>query len=77
MKHAGIVHLQLGKNGITKSVLHEIREKILHTDPVVIKMNQSFTHMHDRKEAADTIAQETNTNIQSLVGGVLILTRKH
>ena len=77
MKHANIVHLQLGKNGITESVLTEIQEKLRGQDPLVIKMNQSFTASNDRKEAANIIATKTKSRVESLVGGTLILTRRN
>ena len=77
MKHAGIVHLQLGKAGITQGVIDELNTKLENTDPVVVKMNQGFRESNDRKEAAATLAEQTNSRQQSLVGGTLILTRKH
>lgn len=77
MKHAGIVHLQLGKAGITQGVIDELNNKLEHTDPVVVKMNQGFREANDRKEAATTLAEQTSSRQQSLVGGTLILTRKH
>ena len=77
MKHAGIVHLQLGKNGVTEAVITELQDKLTNTDPVVVKMNQSFRDNNDRKQAAKEIADNTNSRVQSLVGGTLILTRKH
>ncbi|MFT4250284.1 MAG: YhbY family RNA-binding protein [Candidatus Woesearchaeota archaeon] len=77
MKHANIVHLQLGKNGVTESVLTEIQQKLPSQDPLVIKMNQSFTASNDRKAAAASIAEKTNSRVESLVGGTLILTRRN
>ena len=76
MKHANTVHLQLGKNGITDSVLKDIKEKLQTTNPLVIKMNQSFRQNNDRKLAAQEIATKTKSKIDSLTGGVLIISRK-
>ena len=77
MKHAGIVHLQIGKNGITPGIIQELKEKLEHTDPVVIKMNAAFRDVNERKPAAKELAEQTNSQIDSLVGGTLILTRNH
>jgi RNA-binding protein YhbY len=76
MKHAGVVHLQLGKSGITDGVVIDINDKFRQQDPLVIKMNRTFKDMFDRKEEADRLAALTKSNVKSLVGGTLILTRK-
>lgn len=76
MKHAGVVHLQLGKNGVTKGVITDINDKFENQDPLVIKMNKTFKDIYDRKQEAQSIAELTKSRVESLVGGTLILTRK-
>lgn len=72
-----IVHLRVGKAGITPELLEEIERQITASDPLTIKLMQSFRQAHDRKQAAQEIAEKTRTRIHKFVGGTLILTRKH
>lgn len=77
MRHSGVVHLQVGKNGITDGVIDDLNNKFEDTDPLVVKMNSAFTDTHDRKAAAQELADKTKSTVESLVGGTVILTRKH
>ena len=75
MKHSGIVHLKIGKNGITEGIITDITEKFKTNKELVIKMNQAFRDSNDRKQAAQDLAKQTNSTVSSLVGGTLILKR--
>jgi len=72
-----IVHLRVGKAGITESLIEEIKKQILESDPLTIKFMQNFRESHDRKQAAQEIADKTGFKIKKFVGGTLTLTRKH
>lgn len=75
MKHSGITHLVIGKNGITEGIIADIKEKFSSNKELVIKMNQAFRDSNDRKQAAQRLAEQTNSKVSSLVGGTLILKR--
>ena len=77
MRHSGITHLQIGKNGITQGVITDLKSKFESTDPLVVKMNSAFCDTHDRKAAAQELARRTDSTVQSHVGGTVVLTRKH
>ncbi len=72
-----IVHIRVGKAGITQGLIDEIQRQIIDTDPLTVKMMQNFRETQDRKQAAQELADKTETRIQKFVGGTLILTRKH
>ena len=71
------IHLQIGKNGVTPGLIVELNNKLMQTDPVVIKLLKSFRENNDRKVAAQELADKTNSRIQKIVGGTVTLTRKH
>lgn len=71
------VHLRIGKSGITDGIIEELNHQFEHSDPLTIKFLKNFREAHDRKTAAQELAQRTHSTVKRFVGGTLILTRNH
>ncbi len=62
----------IGKEGVNKVIL-EIKRQIKDRGLIKVKIRKSALEHSDRKEIAEKIAIETNSEIVSLVGNVITL----
>lgn len=68
--------IQIGKNKITESIIKEIKLQLKKKKNVKIKLLQSFLEGKDkkyRKEIAQKLAKETNSQLIDQVGFVIVL----
>ncbi len=65
--------IRIGKNGITPSLIEEIKKQLRREKKVKIKMLGSFVKGEDKKQIADKIALKTNSKLVRMVGFVFAL----
>jgi len=68
--------IRIGKNGITSSLIEEIKKQLKKRKIVKVKMLTSFVKIKNKKEAAKEIALKTNADIVNMTGFVFVLSRK-
>ncbi|MEM2121962.1 MAG: YhbY family RNA-binding protein [Candidatus Woesearchaeota archaeon] len=71
--------IQIGKKGITESILSEIERQLKTHELVEIKLLKSFRQGMDKKELInkiEEIAKITNSKIVSIKGFTLLITQK-
>ncbi|MDK2790360.1 MAG: RNA-binding protein [Methanothermococcus sp.] len=64
----------VGKEGVDK-VIAEVKRQLKDKSLIKIKIRKSALESEDKKEIAEKIARETNSEIISLVGNVITLFR--
>ena len=69
------VTLQIGKRGVTEGLLKEIDLQLKKRRFVKIKLLRSFAEEVGRKEAAEDLAQKTQSIIVAFKGFILVLFR--
>ncbi|MDP2749720.1 MAG: YhbY family RNA-binding protein [Nanoarchaeota archaeon] len=71
--------VRIGKNGLADSVIAEIIKHLKKKQLVKVKMLSAFLEDHEKsykKEAAQKIAELTNSELIDLTGFVLVIHRK-
>lgn len=68
--------IQIGKNGLTESVVQQIIRLIKKRKLVKIKFLKSFLESNNKKEAAKKLAEMTNSEIVYQTGFVVALYKR-
>ena len=68
--------LRIGKKGINDEVINEISRQLKKKKLIKIKFLRSFLEKSDRKEAAKTIAEKTDSKIIDQVGFVVVFWKR-
>ena len=68
--------LRIGKNGLTQTVIAEIKKQLIKNSLIKIKMLKPFVGNRKRKEVASEIAQATGSQTIDVVGFVVVLHKK-
>jgi RNA-binding protein len=68
--------IQIGKNGVTESLIEEIKKQIKKSRLVKIKLLKGFVEANDRKKVSKEIADETDSVLIDQVGNVIVLRKK-
>jgi RNA-binding protein len=66
----------IGKSGITRSVVEEIKRQLKRKDVVKVKLLKPFVKAEGKKEAAEKLAKMTNSRVVQKVGFVVVLSKK-
>ena len=70
------VTIQIGKKGITENLIKEIKKQLKKKKTIKVKLLKPFLEDKPkkfRKEAAQTLAKETNSKLIDQVGFVIVL----
>ncbi|WP_406660017.1 YhbY family RNA-binding protein [Methanolobus sp. ZRKC3] len=67
--------LNVGKNGITDSLIDEIKKQVKANRLVKIKMLKTSSEGEDTKTAAQKLAELTNTTLIEVRGSTVVLYR--
>ena len=65
--------IRIGKNGLTASVIEEIKKQLEKKSPIKVKMLQSSLENKNKKEMAKEIAEKTSSILIDNVGFVVVL----
>lgn len=65
--------IRIGKNGITSSLINEIKKQLKKKKRVKVKMLSSFIKTKNRKDAAKEIVLKTNSKVVGMTGFVFVL----
>lgn len=68
--------VRIGKNGITDSVVEQVRRLLVKRELVKIKFLRSFIDNNDRKAGSKRLAAKLGAELIDQVGFVLVLYRK-
>ena len=68
--------VQIGKNGMTDSLILEIKKQIKKNRLVKIKLLRGFVESNDRKQVSRDIADKTGSVLIDQVGHVVVLRKK-
>ena len=68
--------IQIGKNGLTDSLISEVKKQIKKRNLVKIKLLRSFAEDKDCKQVAADLASKTSSALIDHVGHVIVLKRK-
>ncbi|TKJ17867.1 RNA-binding protein [Candidatus Woesearchaeota archaeon B3_Woes] len=65
--------LRIGKNGLTESVIKELKNHLKKKKLIKVKLLKSFIQNKDRKKIAAELVAKTNSEIIQQVGFVVVL----
>ena len=65
--------IRIGKNGLTASVIEEIKKQLEKKSLIKVKMLQSSLEGKNKKEMANEIAEKTSSILIDNVGFVVVL----
>ena len=68
--------IRIGKEGLTASVIEEIKKHLKKRRLIKVKMLGSFLEDKDKKLAAKEVAEKTDSILVDKVGFVVVLLRK-
>lgn len=68
--------IQIGKKGITDSLIEEIKKQVKKRNLVKIKILKSFAEKEDRKSIAALLAEKTDSVLIDQVGFIVVLGKK-
>jgi RNA-binding protein len=69
--------LRIGKNGITDSLIVELKKHLKKKKLIKIKILKSARGMADKKAFVNEIAQKTESELVELIGYVFVLYKKN
>lgn len=67
------VTIQIGKQGITDEIIDEVKKQLKKRKLIKIRLLKSFVNSNDRKEAFQTIAKKTSSELVHSAGFVFCL----
>ncbi len=73
------VTIRVGKNGVTKTLLEEIRKNIESKNNVKVKLLKNFVEVNDKKKAVEEIKQyvaSDRVNVKAIGNSVLVEHKK-
>ncbi|MBT4387215.1 RNA-binding protein [Candidatus Woesearchaeota archaeon] len=68
--------LHIGKKGITRPLIDEIRSLINKKKLIKIKLNKSISSLRDRKELANEIVSKCDCILINVIGNNIVLLSK-
>ncbi len=68
--------VQIGKSGLTASLIKEIKHQLNKNKIVKIKLLKSFFGEKDKKQEANKIAEFTNSHLIEVKGNTVVLKKK-
>jgi RNA-binding protein len=68
--------VRLGKNGLTPTVVLQVKRLLDKRSLVKVKFLRAFLDSHDRKSASEELAQKTGSELVDQVGFVVVLYRR-
>jgi len=68
--------IRLGKNGITDSIIDEIKKRLKKESLIKVKMLNNFSEKQNKKQAAVELAEKTGSVLVDQVGFVVVLLKK-
>lgn len=68
--------LRIGKNGMTESIIEEIKNLLKSKKIIKIKLNKSISDDYDRKALAKEIASKTESILINQIGNNIVLLTK-
>lgn len=68
--------VRIGKNGLTESVILQVKRMVNKKKLVKVKFLRSFIESHDRKAAAKRLAEQTGSELIDQVGFVAVLYKR-
>ena len=71
----GTPHIYVGKNGITETLILEIKTQLKRSRIIKIKFQRIIIEEHDIKELADEITQKTKSKLIDLRGHNIIISK--
>lgn len=71
--YEGILRIQVGKSGVTDSLIEEIKSQLGKGKRVRVRMLRSAREDRDRKEIADEVAGKTGARLVQVRGNTFIL----
>lgn len=71
--YEGILRIQVGKSGVTDSLIEEIKSQLGKGKKVRVRMLRSARGDRDRKEIADEVAGKTGARLVQVRGNTFIL----
>ena len=72
----GAPHIHVGKNGITETVISEIKTQLKRNKIIKIKFQRGILEEHDIKDLAAEITQQTKSQLIDLRGHNIIISKK-
>jgi RNA-binding protein len=68
--------IQVGKAGITPGLITEIKNQLKHTEVIKLRLGRAFLAEHDRKQAAQELADLAKAVLVQQIGFVVVLARR-
>lgn len=68
--------VRVGKNGITESIMEEIKHLLKSKKIIKVKLNKSISDDYDRKALAKEIAEKTESILVNQIGNNIVLLSK-
>ena len=69
--------VRVGKNGLTESLVEEIKLQLKKRGLIKVKMLRSFLGRSDKRRMANEIAERTDSMLVDNVGFVVVLAKKN
>ena len=69
--------VRIGKNGLTESAVGEIKKQLKKRGIIKVKMLRNFIEGRKKKEVAQQVAEQTESELVDSIGFVLVLKRKN
>ncbi|MDO8741361.1 MAG: YhbY family RNA-binding protein [Candidatus Woesearchaeota archaeon] len=67
---------RIGKNGLTKGIIAEIKRQLKDKKIIKVKLLKSFIAGKDKKSIAKEIAEKTSSEIMQIIGFTITLYKK-
>ena len=68
--------MQIGKSGVTRGLITELRKQLKIKKIIKVKLMKSFIEDKDKKVVANDLAKKLNAIIISQIGNVVVLAKK-
>jgi RNA-binding protein len=68
--------VRIGKNGLTDSVVEQVRRLLVKRELVKVKLLRAFIETNDRKKVAAELAKRTGSELIDQVGFAVVLYRR-
>ena len=68
--------IRIGKNGLTENTISHIKTTLNKKKLIKIKMLGGFLEGNNKKEAAKSISEQTDSILVEQVGFIIVLTKK-
>lgn len=75
MRRMEVVKINVGKRGITESLINEINLQLEKRGAVKIKMLKNFDRRNDKDSVVEELAEKLGCRVKSVKGFVILLER--